>query len=384
MGQRSGKPPRGPEQKTLRVDRTGPLPLRCETALDQAAQRNAADCAYKVVSPRRRFPSRCAKTTMNASLGIDIAQRTFAAALWLGAAQRLIKAQFANCPSGFRQLERWLKTHGTGPLRVGLESTNTYAEALAAWLHAHQHQVFLLNPERTAHYARTLGQRNKTDPADAATIAQFVARHEDLTPWQPLPAEHKHLRSLTRVRHQLVLTHTQLRQQLATADAAARPHLRAACAALRSQLRTVAKAIAAHLKSHPGLAEQVRRCRTLKGIGLLTAAIVVAELPPITAESDPRALCAWAGLTPRRWQSGQTEGRARLSRKGNAHLRLALYMPALVAKRFNPLLRAFAARLAANGKSTPAILGALSHKMLRILIGLLRSHTDFDPNWSFQ
>jgi transposase len=318
---------------------------------------------------------------MNTSLGIDIAQRTFAAALWLGT-QSLLKAEFSNCPSGFRQLERWLKTHGVGLFRVGLESTSVYAEALATWLHARQHQVFLLNPERTAHYARTLGQRNKTDPADAVTIALFVARHDDLTPWQPLPAEHKHLRSLTRVRHQLVLTHTQLRQQLATADAAARPHLRTVCSALQRELLAVAKAIAAHLKLHPTLAAQVQRCRTLKGIGLLTAAIVVAELPPITAASDPRALCAWAGLTPRRWQSGQTEGPARLSRKGNAHLRLALYLPALVAKRHNPLLRAFAARLAAAGKSTPAILGALSHKMLRILVGLLKSHTDFDPNWS--
>ena len=58
-------------------------------------------------------------------------------------------------------------------------------------------------------------------------------------------------------------------------------------------------------------------------------------------------------------------------------------MPALVAKRFNPLLRDFAARLAAKGKSPGAILGALAHKMLRILVGLLRTQTDFDPNWSY-
>ena len=321
---------------------------------------------------------------MNASLGIDLARRTFTAALRLGPAQSLRKAEFSNCPAGFRQLHRWLKTHGVGPCRVALESTSVYGEALAEWLHARHFQVCLLNPERTAHYARTLGQRNKTDPADAATIALFVARHDDLTPWQPLPAEHKHLRSLTRVRHQLVQARTQLQQQMQTADAAARPHLRAACAALQRRLLVVAQAITDHLKNHAALATQVRRCMTLKGIGLITAAIVVAELPPITKDSDPRALCAWAGLTPRRWQSGPTEGRASLSRKGNAHLRLALYMPALVAKRFNPTLRDFAARLAANGKSAPAILGAPSHKMLRILVALLRSNRDFDPNWSPQ
>jgi transposase len=59
-------------------------------------------------------------------------------------------------------------------------------------------------------------------------------------------------------------------------------------------------------------------------------------------------------------------------------------MPALVAKRWNPCLAAFAARLKAKGKSTPAILGAISHKMLRILVGMLRSNSNFDPNWSPQ
>ncbi len=59
-------------------------------------------------------------------------------------------------------------------------------------------------------------------------------------------------------------------------------------------------------------------------------------------------------------------------------------MPALVAKRHNPLLRAFAQRLAANGKRPGAILGAVSHKLLRIIVGLLRSQSDFDPNFSPQ
>jgi transposase len=342
------------------------------------------DCDYKVVSLAAGSP-RVRKNHMHPtpSLGIDIAQLSFDAALRLDE-ERWLKARFDNRPAGFRKLQRWLQTHGVGPLRVGVESTNVYADALAHWLHAAGHQVYLLNPERTAYYARSQGQRNKTDPADALSIAHFIARHHDLTPWQPPSPEHKHLRSLTRVRAQLVLARTQLRHQLATADAVARPHLRALERALREQLARIGREIAQHLRLHPLLGEQVRRCMTLKGIGLVTAAVVVAELPPVTAQTDPRALCAWVGLTPRRWQSGQTEGRARLSRKGNAHLRLALYMPALVAKRCNPLLRAFALRLAANGKSTGAILGALAHKMLRILVGLLRSQTDFDPNWSCQ
>ena len=314
-------------------------------------------------------------------LGIDVARLSVVVALWFGPG-RFLKAEFANHAGGFRRLDRWLKTHGVGLLRVGLESTSTYAEALAQWLHDAGHVVHLLNPERTAHYARSVGQRNKTDPADAVTIALFVARHE-LTRWSPPSSEQKTLRSLTRTRRQLVAYQQDLRNQRRTADAVARPYLDALLAKVAEQLIALARSVAAHLRSHPALFTQVRRMMTLKGVGLVTAAVILSELPPVTRDTDPRALCAWAGLTPRRWQSGKTECPARLSRKGNAHLRHALYMPALVAKRYNPLLRSFAARLAASGKSNPAILGAVAHKMLRILIGLLRSERDFDPNWAF-
>lgn len=316
------------------------------------------------------------------TLGIDIALRTFAVALRFDA-HRCAKAEFANHAGGFRRLRTWLQRHGVGALPVAMESTSTYAEALAQWLHEQGHEVYLLNPERIACYARSLGQRNKTDPADAVTIAAFIATHE-ATRWVPPSLEQRSLRSLTRTRHQLVACLAKLRVQLATADAVAQPHFRAVIRQLTTQLRKILLEINQLLKTHPALGQQVRRLMSCKGVGLITAAVAIAELPPITRHTDARAIAAWAGLTPRRWQSGRTERPARLSRKGNTYLRDALYMPALVAKRHNPLLRTFAERLALNGKSTPAILGAISHKMLRILVGLLRSNSNFDPNWSPQ
>lgn len=316
------------------------------------------------------------------ALGIDLAKDTFAAALWI--AGRYLKKEFRNNPVGFRQLCRWLQQHFADSVRIGLESTNTYAEALAEWMHAKGHTVYLLNPERTACYARCLGQRNKTDPADAVTIAQFVATHADLTVWQPLPLEQKELRSLTRVRQQLVATLVQLKSQLKTADGPGRQYLAQAVQQLTDELKQLGRAITAHLKAHPALAEQVRRLMTTKGVGLTLASVVIAELPPITPQTDPRAICSWVGLTPRRRQSGRIELPARISRQGNAYLRQALFMPALVAKRWNPILRTFAERLKQNGKSTNAILGAVAHKLLRILVGILRSKTDFNPNWAPQ
>lgn len=318
---------------------------------------------------------------INPVLGIDIALRTFDAALWFDSS-RCVKAHFPNDRRGFTQLRRWLKQHFVGRLPAALESTNTYGEALANWLHAEGHQVYLLNPERVSCFARTLGQRNKTDPADAVTIARFLLGREDLTPWQPPPAEQRQLRSLTRTRQQLLAQSLVLRNQLRTAEPLGRPHLQTVLRTITQQLREIVRQIRTHLKTYPALGEAVRRLMTCKGIGLTTAAIAIAELPPITPKSDPRAICAWAGVVPRRWQSGQTELPARLSRKGNRYLLQALYMPALVAKRHNPILRSFAQRLAAKGKDPGAVLGAVSHKLLSILTGMLRTQTDFDPNWT--
>lgn len=324
------------------------------------------------------------RTTMNttATVGIDIASASFKAALWLDA-QRCINAQFDNHVGGFRKLGIWLKRHGFGRLRVGLESTNTYGEALAEWLHDHGYEVLLLNPERVLRYAQCRGQRNKTDPADARLIAEFVARHDDLTRWFPPTAEQKVLRALTRTRTQLVEQRKQLASQLRTAHPAAQPYLRAAINTVAEQIKLIARQITEHLRRWPQWHEQVRRVMTVKGVGLITAVTLLAELPPITHTTDPRSICAWVGLIPRRHQSGNLELPAHIARKGNVHIRNALFMPALVAKRYNPLLRAFAKRLEQSNKTHRAILGAIAHKMLRIIVGLLRSGTDFDPNWSF-
>lgn len=319
---------------------------------------------------------------MNPALGIDLARLTFWGALRLDK-QRILKKEFANNRAGFRKLALWLKQHAVGKVRAAVESTNCYADALLQWLYDAGHEVFLLNPERTVAYARSLGCRNKTDQADCVTIATYIALH-DATPWRPPTPQQSTLRSLTRTRAQLVACAKQLASQRRTAAAAGRGHLDAVFAKVRAQLKQIEREIAQHLSQHATLAEQVNRLRTIKGIGLVTAATIIAELPPVDEKTDPRTIAGWAGLTPRRRQSGNTEWRATISRKGNVHVRDALYMPALVAKRRNPLMRDFALRLAAKGKTSNAILGAIAHKMLRICVGLLRSKTDFDPAWSFE
>jgi transposase len=317
---------------------------------------------------------------MNApTLGLDIARADFTATLLLDG-KRPLKKAFANTPSGFRQLESWLRQHFTSQVRAGLEATNRYGEALCAWLYERGHQVHVISPDRIHHYARSCGQRNKTDPADALLIARFVATHT-LPVWKPAPAEKRALQELCRLRQQLLAHRQQLLNQIDSAPVLVRPYLERLLSDLDRELHALAQATQAHVQAHPVMKEQIRLLSTVKGIGQLTATIVFSELPPIDSSTDPRVICAWAGLTPSRHQSGRSEGPSHLSRRGNSYLRNALFMPALVAKRFNPLLRSFAQKLSLSGKRPRAILGAVAHKLLRILIGVLRHQRPFDPNW---
>lgn len=314
------------------------------------------------------------------TLGIDLAAAQFEAAIWFDE-KHSKRASFANHATGFEQLGQWLQSSGSGSWRVGLESTGHYGQALAHWLHEHGHQVHVINPERTAAYARSIGQRNKTDAADSVMIAAYTAKHA-LTRWSPASAEQDTLRAYTRTRHQLQQQRQQLANQRSSAPAAVLPVFEALIADFDRHLATLDEKIDQHLAAHAALAEQVERLCTVKGIGRRTATIAIAELPTIHAHTDARAICAWVGLTPKRHQSGRTEWRAHLSRKGNTYLRDALFMPALVAKRYNPVLKTFAQRLALRGKSNNSILGAIAHKLLRILVGILKSKTNFDPNRS--
>ena len=330
----------------------------------------------------RRFPAGDVKTRplMKTSLGLDMAAATFAACLWFDA-KRHAKAVFPNTRIGFRRLDKWIKSHGLGALRVGIECTNTYGQAVAQWLFDQGHEIYLLNPERTSHYAQARGQHNKTDPSDALNIAAFVALHE-LSAWQPPSPEQAALCALTRTRADLVSLGQQLANQLRTAQPIARPYLKSSLQCIKLQIAQIEKTIRQHLKEDPALNDKVQLLRSIKGVGWLTAVIAIAELPNVDQHTDARAICAWAGLIPKRWQSGKTELPSRLSKRGNRHLRQALFMPALVAKKHNPLLRAFADKLLAKGKRPGAIVGAVAHKMLRIIVGLLKSNSSFDPNWA--
>lgn len=119
---------------------------------------------------------------------------------------------------------------------------------------------------------------------------------------------------------------------------------------------------------------------SITGIGEKTAAILLAEIGSIDHFKSARSLAAFAGLTPQEHQSGTSvKGKARLCKIGNRRLRKALYFPALILIRRCPQIQAFRERLMAAGKNKMQVVGAVMHKLIRVVYGVLKSDQPFDP-----
>ena len=116
------------------------------------------------------------------------------------------------------------------------------------------------------------------------------------------------------------------------------------------------------------------------GIGPVTAQKLVAEFYDLASSTSAKAVGADAGLTPANYESGTSvRRRPRLSKIGKASVRAALYMPAITVMSRNREFKAFAARLAARGKSYGVILGAVMRKLLHIIYGVVKHKAPYDP-----
>jgi transposase len=319
--------------------------------------------------------------TTPVTLGLDVAKRKFDAALLLH--DRTHHRLFPNNPTGFAELLRWVRQQATDLLHACLESTGTYGDALALFLHQQGLRVSVVNPARIQAFAHSELSRTKTDKADAALIARFCLAHQPL-PWTPPALEQRQLQALVRRREALQAMRQQERNRLDLegADSLLRESLQQHVEHLDQQLRQLTAQLRAHLQAHPSLQRQTELLQSIPGIGQLTALKLLAEAPLLGRYRSARQAAAFAGLSPRQRQSGSSvHGRTRLSKTGNAALRRALYLPAVVALRANPLLRAFALRLLAAGKPKMAVVGAVMRKLLHQAHGVLKHNRPFDPHY---
>lgn len=312
------------------------------------------------------------------TLGIDISKDSFHVELSVN--HKLRHRRLANRQEGFAELWVWLAKHKAPAVHACLEATGPYSEALALFLHEHGVTVSLVNPAQIKAFGQSELLRNKDDRPDAGLIRRFCEKQQPAA-WTPAPPHFRELQALTRHLDNLLETRQQQLNRLETATTkAVVQSLRKLVRHVEAEIKRTEQQIKDHIDRHPELKQQCQLLESIPGIGKRTATKLLAEIENISQYRSARQVAAYAGLTPRNNRSGTIRGQTRLSKTGNARVRKALFLPAMVAKRHNPVVRSFCQRLAQHGKNKMQLVGAAMRKLIHIAFGVLKSGKVFDPD----
>jgi transposase len=321
---------------------------------------------------------------MQSILGIDVSKDSLDVDLVNNGRQ--IQQVMSNNSVGHQHLQNWLVAQGAGQVHACLEATGKYGEAVAEYLYERGHQVSVVNPARIKRYGESKLHRNKTDKADAALIAEFCQK-ENPPLWAPLPLQVKQLRALVRRLDDLQTAYQQERNRMLSGerDAWVLADLQAHLDYLQERMRAARQAIQQQIEQHPNLKSQQELLISIPGIGKLTAAKLLGEIGDFSTFEDAPQLAAFAGLNPKIRRSGSSVyKKTRISKEGRAVLRKILYMPTIVARKHNPIIREFSARLSARKIPVMAIIAAAMRKLLHLIYGVLKNRLPFDPNFGIR
>lgn len=306
---------------------------------------------------------------MDDTIGVDISKPTLDAFRLSTREHR----QFPNDRAGCAALIRWI---GASAVRVVFEPTGPYHRIFEASLVAAGIAAVKVNPRSSRRFAEATGELAKTDRIDAAILARMGAVLD--LEGRPAKTETLHdLRELGVARQALVKDRIAAtnREQIAVNPVIKR-QLRARLKQIGIQLKEIDAAIATLVDTDPGLSRRRDVLASIPGIGTVTAMAILIEMPEL-GTLDNKQAASLAGLAPMTRQSGTWSGRARI-RGGRRSLRTALYMPALVALRFNPDLKRKYQALKDAGKPSKVAITAIMRKLLVLANALLRD----DRKWN--
>lgn len=266
------------------------------------------------------------------------------------------------------------------PTQVVLEATGGYEVACATALAGLALPVAIVNPRQVRDFARSTGQLAKTDRIDAGMLALFAERVRPAIRELPDRAS-RDLASVTARRRQLIDMLQAERNRLGLAvDHAQRQvqkSLKQHIKYLERELKVTDKDLERMVRETPVWRERDDLLQSVPGIGPTVARTLLAELPEL-GRLDRRAIAKLVGVAPIARESGTWRGR-RAIQGGRATVRTALYMAALAATRYNPVIKTFYTRLVAKGKPKKLALIASARKLLTILNQMMRTARRWSP-----
>lgn len=283
------------------------------------------------------------------------------------------RQSFTYDEQGLAQLSQALPAPGT--CRIVVEATGGYQRAVVAELVNAGHQVAVANPRQVRDFARGLGILAKTDRIDAYVLARYAQQAEPRTVAQ-VSEKAAELEQLVVRRRQLVQLQTaETNRKHASSSKAVRTSIQQVIVVLRKQIEQVEQQILALVESDDDWKDKMNRLGSVPGVGPVTAASLLAELPEL-GQVNRQEIAALVGVAPFNRDSGRFRGKRSIW-GGRASVRSVLYMAALTARTHNPILRDFAKRLEAAGKPFKVVITACIRKLLTILNTILKDGTSW-------
>lgn len=314
--------------------------------------------------------------------GVDVSAKTLTGVRRGGGQDE--EKEFGNDAAGHREMLKWIGKRA----RVCVEATGVYHLQLVLTLQASGVEVMVVNPRVAKDFARALANRSKTDEVDAWTLLEYVERMEFVAWTAPREAV-LGLRELGRRLQELVQAEVDEKNRLhaktvsgvsKTVVADVKTHV----AQIEKRIEQMETAAMELIQSDTDLHEQYAILNGIRGVGRRSAIHLLTELAVLDPTMTVKQLVAYAGMDPRRYESGTSvEKPTRISKVGNARLRAILYMIALSSVRHDRGARLFFARLVARGKKKMQALVAVMRKLLHGIWIVLQRRTAFESSILF-
>jgi len=330
------------------------------------------------------------------SIGIDISKDDFHVCFKLRDDQGRIKIigtrSFKNTLKGFIELLEWVKKKNKSNTETVfvMEATGVYFENLVNFLHDKGEKASVILPNRMKGYFKSLNIKTKTDKVDAKIIAEYgIERRLEI--WKPMSANYKAVRELCRELLTLKKDRQRAKNQL-HAMKYGHDRLEKLIKLKEKQIKFYEKNIKdlqKHIKiaveSDPKLMDKISKIVSIPGLGFETAVILASETNGFLLFHNIRQVVSFAGLDVSHNESGKFSGRSKISKKGNAKIRQALYMPALSATSANKPIKELYERICDKNPQTKRKgVVASMRKLLSLAYTLWKKDEIYNPeyNWA--
>jgi transposase len=339
------------------------------------------------------------KNVCRVSYGVDISSESFVASCGVlyNSLQREVNnvKKFTNNRRGFDKFLAHTKKHlknlnlsDNAEIWYVMEASGIYYENLAYFLHEKGLNVHVALANKVKNFIKTMENKSKNDELDSRAISLYGLEKQFMQ-WKPMPPEMKKLKELSRELISTKETTAAIKNQLHAKDSGHEinpktvKRINQQIKFFNTQIKKIQNDIREVIDGNPELKAKIDNIIIMKGIGVQTVITVLSETNKFTDIDNRRQLTSYTGFDIVENQSGKRTGKTRISKKGNSHVRKALYLPAITCIRYDKKMYNLYHRVCERHGWVSKKIGivAVMRKILHIIYALWKNDTKYDPNY---